>query len=338
MLRHRLSVVVLLAAMMIGSVYSAERPAAPGMGGMFIFGDWVVKTTFGERQFESILSFTRGAEGAWIGQWISFWGVNDLKDVRFEDGTLTFTQVMPGPDGQAMTSTFAGKIEEGRLVGVLKNNRGEMPMAGQRRRRASRAVGDWELKYTIADRDVTAGLVIRDNETGELSGQWKSTFGESVISDLKYDRGELTFKRTSKFGDQQMESVFEGRLGRDGLTGTIKSERGEIPVTGALRGGDLVGTWMLDMASEQRNYKQRLVVNPDMTGLYGSMPVKEVTLQEGVAKFMLTMEFGDQKSEMKFDGKIVDGKLVGEMKTSFGATKVVGTKVVRAFTRLGQQQ
>ncbi len=338
MLRHRLSVLMLLVAVMLGSVYSAERPAGPGMGGMFIFGDWVVKTTFGERQFESILSFARGADGTWTGQWISLWGVSDLNDVRFDDGTLTFTQVMAGRDGQTMTSRFTGKIEEGKLVGVLKGDRGETPMTGERRRRAGRAVGDWELKYTIGDRDVTAGLVIREDEDGELAAQWKSRFGESVISDLKYERGALTFKRISKFGDQEMESTFDGRLGQDGLSGTIKSERGEIAVTGALRGGELVGTWMLDMTSEQRNYKQRLVVNPDLTGLYGAMPVKEITLQDGTAKFTITTEFGDQRFEMSFEGKIADGKLTGEMKTSFGATKVVGTKVVRVFTRPAQRQ
>jgi hypothetical protein len=46
-----------------------------------IRGDWLVKTQLNERKRESILSFSRDADRNLTGQWISSWGVNDLRDV-----------------------------------------------------------------------------------------------------------------------------------------------------------------------------------------------------------------------------------------------------------------
>jgi hypothetical protein len=53
-----------------------------GRGGLS--GDWNVKMEFNGRQMDSILSFSRDQDGNLTGQWISFMGVNALKDIKFE--------------------------------------------------------------------------------------------------------------------------------------------------------------------------------------------------------------------------------------------------------------
>ena len=70
-----------------------------------------------------------------------------------------------------------------------------------------------------------------------------------------------------------------------------------------------------------------------MTGLYGSMPVKEINFADGQVDFTITMQFGDRTFEIKFAGKIEDNKLTGETTTSRGTQKVTGTKVVRPMRR-----
>jgi hypothetical protein len=319
-----LVVLVILSAQVWGG------SSGPRRGGFY--GDWLVKMTFGERQMESILSFSRDSEGNRTGQWISFWGMNELKDVKFEENQLSFVQVFRFGENES-TSTFKGTIEEDKLSGTLSGDRGESKLEGTRMPRTPRAVGSWEMKYKVGEREITGTLVIKADKERNLSAEWQSQRGESKITDLKYERSSLSFKRTSKFGDRQFESTFEGTLSRDTLTGTFKSERGEIAAEGKLKGASLIGTWILEITSDRGTRKQRLRVNPDMSALYGSMPLKKVNLEDGKVGFKLVMEFGDQKFESTFAGKIQDSKLTGEMTTSRGTRKVKGTKVVRTFRR-----
>jgi hypothetical protein len=297
-----------------------------------LYGDWLVKMTVGERQWESILSFSRDTEGNRTGQWISLWGVNDLKDLKFEENQLSFVQVFRFGENES-TSTFKGTIEEGKLSGTISSDRGETKLEGARRPRTSRAVGSWEMKYKYGEREITGTLVIKADKERNLSAEWQSQRGENVITDLKYERGKLSFKRTGKYGDRQWESTFEGNIRGDTLTGTFKSERGEIKAEGKLKNASLIGNWNLDIESEQGSRKQRLTVNSDLSGLYGSYPIKKVNFEEDKVSFKIVLEFGERKFEISFKGKLADSKLTGDLTTSRGTRKVKGTKVVRRFGR-----
>ena len=57
--------------------------------------------------------------------------MNELKDVKFEDNKLSFTQVT-NFGGQERTSKFTGTIEEGELSGLLVSDRGETEINGKR--------------------------------------------------------------------------------------------------------------------------------------------------------------------------------------------------------------
>lgn len=337
MKKHKVIKAVLCCALLVMIIVSAQVRGAssrPRRGGLY--GDWLVKMTFGERQMESILSFSRDSEGNRTGQWISFWGINELKDVKFEENKLSFTQVFRFGENES-TSTFKGTIED-KLSGTLSSDRGETKLEGTRMPRAPRAVGSWEMKYKVGEREITGTLVIKADKERNLSAEWQSERGEHKISDLKYERGNLSFKRTSKFGERQMESTFEGTLSRDTLTGNFKSERGEIAAEGKLQNASLIGTWILEITSERGTRKQRLRINPDMSALYGSMTLKKVNFEEGKLSFKLVVEFGENKFESTFEGKIQDSKLTGELTSSRGTRKVKGTKVVRTFRRRSTQQ
>jgi len=85
MKKHTIIKAVLCCALLVIVMVSAQvsaQSSRPRRGGFY--GDWLVKMTFGERQMESILSFSRDSEGNRTGQWISFWGLIELKDVKFE--------------------------------------------------------------------------------------------------------------------------------------------------------------------------------------------------------------------------------------------------------------
>jgi hypothetical protein len=321
----------LYCSLMLVIVLSAQvwaQPSSPRRRG--IYGDWQVKVEFGERQMESILSFSRDSEGNMTGQWISFWGANELKDVKFEENKLSFVQVVRFGDNE-FTQNFTGTVEDGKISGIVSSDRGESKLEGQRSPRMPRAVGNWEMKYKVGDRDITATLVVKAGKEGELTAEWQSQRGENKITDLQYERGKLTFKRESKFQDRQMVSTFEGTIQRDTLTGVMKSERGELPVEGTLIGAPLIGTWNLDIESERGPRKQRLRVNPDFSALYGPTLIKKINLDGDKVSFKYVRTFGDREFETNFEGKIADSKLTGEVKTSRGTSKVTGTK--RVFRR-----
>jgi hypothetical protein len=300
-----------------------------------LYGDWQVKYEVGDRQRESILSFSRDAEGNRTGQWISFWGVSDLQDLKYEDGELSFTRVSRNREGQPTTSKFTGAIKDGKLSGTMSSDRGEYELQGKPSPRMPRAVGSWQMKLTREDREFTSTLTVKVDEQGELGARWRSERGELDISDVQYERGDVSFRMVRKREDRQWEATFEGNIDRetDTLSGVITSQRGEMKVKGTRAGTPLIGTWNLESTSERGTRRQRLRVNPDMSGLYGTIPVKKVNLEGDKVSFKIVLEFGDRTFEMDFEGKLEDSKLTGEMTSSRGSRKMTGTKVVRRFRR-----
>ncbi len=292
-----------------------------------ITGDWQVKVDFDGRQFESILSFTRDEEGNRIGRWVSFWGLSELKDVKYENDQLSFTRVSRNREGQSTTSEFTGRINRGKLTGTLSSDRGEYKLEGKRVRRIPRAAGSWETKLKMGEREFSAMLVVKADEGGKLAADWQSEWGEHEITDVNFKGGKLTFKRKSKMQNRQWESNFEGTVKGHTLSGTITSGRGDITAEGKRVGAALVGQWELDIVSERGNRKQLLRVNPDLSALYGPIAIKKVTLNSDEVAFKTVLEFGERKIETSFTGRLDGKNLTGELTTSRGSQKVTGRKI-----------
>jgi len=325
---------VLCYSLMVLIMLSAQVRAQPSSSrGRELYGDWQNKYEVGGRQRESILSFSRDREGNRTGQWISFMGLSELKDLKYEDDQLSFARVSRNRDGQSTMSKFTGTIQDGKLSGTMSSDRGEFNLEGKRAPRMPRAVGSWAMTLKMGEREFTSTLVVKVDKEGKLTGQWQSRRGESKVTDLQYERGKLTFKRTSTYQDRQRKLTFEGTVRGDTLSGVMKSERGEITVEGKLVGGSLIGTWNLEVTSERGSRKQRLRVNPDMSGLYGTIPIKKINLEDARMDFLTVLKFGDQSYEIRFEGKLEDSKLTGELTTSRGSQKIKGTKVIRTFRR-----
>ena len=325
-----LSVLLMLSAQVLAEEAPTRSPRSRRGG---LYGDWQVKVDYNGRQWKSILSFSRDKDGKQIGHWISFWGLSELKDIKYEKGKLSFVWVRRNREGQSITSKFTGTIKDGKLSGILSSDRGESKLEGKRSRRISRAVGNWEMKLKRGDRQFTSTLVVNTDKEGKLTAQWKSQRGEHEITDVKYEQRKLTFKRKSKIQDRQWESTFEGTVRRDTLSGVFKSERGEITAEGKLIGASLIGNWNLEVTSERGSRKQRLKVNRDMSGMYGAIPIKKINLENNKVSFKIVLEFGERKFEMSFEGKLEDSKLTGELTTSRGTRKVTGTKIIRRSRR-----
>jgi hypothetical protein len=316
----------------IAKASASTLPESARRGGKELYGDWQIKADPCDRQGGSILSFAGDSEGRLIGQWINSRGFSELEDVRFKDNSVTFTQTVQFSK-ETFKGYFAGTIEGDKLSGTLTHGGNQSKMEGKRSPKLPLAIGSWEMNYKINDRDITATLIVKSDKDGRPSAEWQSQTGEHKISDVKLEADKLTFKRQSKIQDREFETTFEGTIQpkTDTLTGLFKSEMGEIPVVGKRIGSALIGTWILDVAAPWGNSKQRLKVNPDMSGIYGTTPIEKITLEGDKVNFKVTPEFGRQRFEMTFEGKLDGSKLTGELKNPRGSQVVVGKKNISVF-------
>jgi len=299
-------------------------PASAGTARKGIQGDWQITMDFDGRQIESILSFSMDKEGKLTGQSIGF-SVSELTDIKYEGSELSFVQVNRFGDNE-FRSTFTGTIERGKLSGTISSDRGESKVEGKRLMRMPMAVGTWQIKFKVGEREVNATLVIKADDEGKLSADWQSQLGEHKITDVTFKAGKLTFKRTSKIQDRQLESSFEGTIKNHKLTGTIKSERDDIAVEGQHDGAALIGKWDLELTSDRGTRKQILQVNPDLSGLYGSSAIKKIDLEGNQVSFKMVRMFREQESEITFKGTLDGKKLTGELVSSRGSQTVAGLK------------
>ncbi len=313
----------------------AQASAGTGRARKGITGDWLLKGDFDGRQITSILTLSRDKEGELAGQWVSFFGVGELKDLKYEENKLSFVQVYRFGDNEYRWD-FAGTIKRGKLSGTLSSQWGELQLEGQRVRPMPAVVGSWEMKIKVGEREFTATLVVKADKQRKLTAEWQSEWGEHEITDVQFKARKLTFKRKSKVQDRQWESTFEGTVKGHTLSGTIKSERGDIAAEGKRIGAALIGKWDLEITSERGTRRQILKVNPDLSGMYGSTTIKKIDLEGDKVTWQIVLQFGEQKYEINFEGELDAKKLTGEITTSRGTRKVTGKKVIPATKKRGQ--
>jgi hypothetical protein len=161
-----------------------------------ITGEWEVTMDFGGQPSYATLTIAKNPDGTLAGKW----GSSPLSNVKFDGQKLTFVRTVRFGDNE-FTMDYSGTVTDGKITGTMSSDRGDMPANAVKKKPLSPAVGVWDLKYTVGDRDVTARLTVSQKPDGTLDGKWVSQMGESVVSNVKFQDGKLTFDRTVKFND-----------------------------------------------------------------------------------------------------------------------------------------
>ncbi|MHC4460335.1 MAG: hypothetical protein ACYS6W_04355 [Planctomycetota bacterium] len=294
--------------------------------GKGLAGEWEMKLNFEGGQVTSILSFAKDKEGKLTAQWVSLMGISEVEDIKRKGKDITFVVISRFGD-EEYRSNFIGTLEQGKLSGLLTSDSSEFTTEGKKIKPMPPILGSWNMTFTIGERQINTVLVIAADKQNKLQAEWKSQRGEHEISDVQFKAGKLTLNLVSKVGDRRWESTYEGTLKGHKLTGTIKSERGEIAANGKRAGAPLVGKWDLTMTSERGTQRQRLTVHPDLSARYGSFPIRKVRLDERQVSFDMALEFGERKYEMSFKGELDAGKLTGQFTTPRGTSEVTGKKI-----------
>ena len=299
-----------------------------------ITGEWEMTMDFGGRPSYAMLTISKNADGSLSGKW----GSEALSDVKFQDGKLTFVRTIRLGDRE-FSLDYAGTLKDGRITGTMSSDQGEFNVNGVRFKPKSPALGTWDINFKVGDRKITGKLSISQKDDGTLEGKWDSERGDTVISNVKFQNGKLTFDRKSTFGDNTYESTFDGIVEGNELAGIFKSQRGEMPAAGIRLGAPLIGKWDLTTVSEFGTRQGMMRINGDLTGRYeffgGELPIKDLKLEGNQVTFALETGFGDQTFTLNFKGTLDGDKLKGQMTSDRGTSEITGKKVEAASPAVG---
>jgi hypothetical protein len=219
------SIRVILAGAILAVVLSAPMVmAAEG-----VVGNWEFKSKFEAMSTDATMAITKNAEGKYAGTWTAQWGESTLSDITADAGKVKFTQTS-NFGGQDMKTTYEGTLANGKLKGTSKSQFGEATFEGTLNGAAKEDpfVGEWQINITIPEREIVDKMSITQNQDGALAGKWEGMRGaETIISNMKFDAGKLTFTRSSKMGGMDFTSTFEGTVTGDTIKGKFVSDFGE---------------------------------------------------------------------------------------------------------------
>jgi len=317
----------LVAAALLTLMMSVPRVSAA----QDITGEWEVTMDFGGRPMYATLNIAKKPDGTLAGKW----GSDDLSAVKLEGDKLTFDRTVRFGDNE-FTLNYAGVVSDGKITGTLSSDQGEFAANAARKKPLSPAVGIWDLKYAIGDRDMTARLTVSQKPDGALNAKWVSERGESVISNVKFQDSKLTFDRTVKFNEREMQMSFEGAVQGDKLTGVNRSQMGEVQVAGTRAGAEAIGKWELTSVSDMGTWTIHMTLFPDLSGRYeffgGEIPMKNVKFENGQLTFALEVGPPDQTLQLDFKGKVEGKTLKGQMTSEQGTSEITGKKLPPAAT------
>jgi len=186
-----------------------------------IMGSWEMKFKVGERDITTTLVVKADEVGKPAAEWQSQWGEHQITDVTFKKGKLTFQRKSKIQD-QEWESTFEGTLKAHKLSGVIKSERGDITAEGTRVGAA--LVGQWELEIT-SDSGSRKQLL-------RVNPDLSAMLGPIAVKKVNLDDNEVAFKTELKFGEQQFEIGFAGKLDGRKLSGELTSSRGSQQVTG----------------------------------------------------------------------------------------------------------
>jgi hypothetical protein len=298
-----------------------------------ITGLWEVKMDFDGRETFADLTISKEPNDSLSAKW----GSDELADVNFHNGKLTFTRTV-GRGERQFTSSFEGMLKDEKLTGKMTNNWGETNVVCIRPKPICPALGKWRVKIPLGFRDIDAVMTITQNADGKLASQWAEEEGEHVISNVKFQDGKLTFDRHVKLTGPEPNMVFEfdtpleGTIEGDKMVGMMKNEMGQWNVTGTRIGTALIGKWELTTTSERGTRTQLLKIYPDLSGRYemfGSFaPLRDLKLEGETVTFSIDMGWGERTFTMEFKGTLQGESLTGQFTSPRGEQAVTGKKIV----------
>ncbi|MBN1807315.1 MAG: hypothetical protein JW837_18865 [Sedimentisphaerales bacterium] len=298
-----------------------------------IAGEWEMKMEFGGRESFATMIISKKADGSLAGKW----GSDELSDVKFENGKLTFVRVVKFGD-QEFSMDYSGVLKDGKITGQMSSDRGEFAVNGGRKKPKCPVLGQWDISFNVGERQINARVTISLKPDGTYEGKWDEE-GEHVLSNVKFQDEKLMLTRDSKIGEFEFQTTCELAVKGNELMGTMKSDMGDLQVKGKRVGVLLIGKWELTTTSERGTRTRLLTIFSDMTGRYesfgGEIPIQNLKLEGDKVSFIVERGFGDRVFREEFKGKLDGKSLTGQFVSDRGETEVSGKMLKEVLPVIG---
>ena len=206
-----------------------EIPVSGTRFGAALIGQWELTTTTDQGTRISTLTIYPDLTG----RQEFFGGETPIKDLKLEGNQVAYALEL-GFGDRTFVIDYKLKLEGDTLKGQSSSERGTNDITGKKLAPAAPAaatsglVGKWEFTRETQQGTRTNTLTIKPDMTATYSMR----DNEIPVTDLKADGGQVSFKVTMTFNEQQFPMEFKGKLEGATLNGAFTTSRGERPAVG----------------------------------------------------------------------------------------------------------
>lgn len=277
----------------------------------------------------------------------------ELQEITFKDGDLTFTTSFTGQDGQAIKRTYKGHQSGDVIEGTIEGGQ------NSRKWRATRSAsgpthfdGIWDVTINAQGGATYKGVLTLQGQPSQLTGDYlavteKNDIPKVSVSNVSAQDDTLKFAVDLQIPGQtdKLHVDFSGMADGDTMTGQQTSSFGSSPFTAARRkdgaassaasSSDLSGEWDITVTTPNRTYNTTLNVKKEGSGYAGDMlfgqnqtrrPLKSLTVDGKTFKAVTEFERNGQTVTREMTGTFEGDLLKGEWKTQNGTTTFTGKR------------
>jgi hypothetical protein len=197
--------------------------------------------------------------------------------------------------------------------------------------------GTWQVAMDFNGNKMMATLTIAKKADGSLTGKWGAS---GDLKAIKFEGDKLTFSRTMSMMGNDMTQDFTGTLKDGKLSGTMKSDQFEMPITATRKPplSPAIGQYDITYKAGDKDATARLIINQKDDGSLvgqwtkdaGQITVSNVKFQDGKLTFTRKAD-----AEAAFEGTIKGDELTGKLKDAAVTGKRFGTAMVGTWTFTG---
>jgi hypothetical protein len=215
------------------------------------------------------------------------------------------------------------------------------------------AVGEWEFKSQMPGRTSTATMTIKKNAEGKYEGTWSAEWGESALSGITFENGNMKFVQTRSFGGQEIKTTYESTVAGGKITGKGQNQLGEFTFEGtrqgeAEKGADaIVGEWQMNVTVPAREIIEKLTITRNADGTLagkweaqragGENTISDMKFEAGKLTFTRTRKFGDREFKLTFAGTVEGDNIKGTFSSDFGEREANATRIKSAKAAEGKK-
>jgi hypothetical protein len=293
-------------------------------------GEWTVVTDAGGQETTSVINVSL-ADGAVTGTITGDEGTAPLVNPGFEGNTLTF-DITIDAQGQELELKFSGAITGDSMDVSWGSEFGDFPGVGTRGGAAD-PNGEWTV-VTDAGGQETTSVINVSLADGAVSGTITGDAGTSPLVNPGFEGKTLTFDLTIDGQGQELELKFSGVIDGDTMDVIWGSEFGDFPGVGTRGGaGDPIGEWLVvtDAAGDVTESTLTISKSGDTyAGTIGSdegvLNIEEVTFDDGVLKFDITIDAEGTPLDLAFSATIDGDTMTVNWGSDFGDFPGEGTR------------